>query len=40
MGSTHKKLGKMADNNEKKSKIFGKLARLISMEAKKLVLDT
>ena len=35
MGSTHKKLGKMADNNEKKSKIFGKLARLISMEAKK-----
>lgn len=35
MGSTHKKLGKMADNNDKKSKIFGKLARLISMEAKK-----
>lgn len=35
MGSTHKKLGKMADNNEKKSKVFGKLARLISMEAKK-----
>ncbi len=25
----------MADNNEKKSKVFGKLARLISMEAKK-----
>jgi transcriptional/translational regulatory protein YebC/TACO1 len=35
MGSTHKKLGKMADNNEKKSKIFGKLAKLISLEAKK-----
>lgn len=35
MGSTHKKLGKMADNNEKKSKIFGKLAKLISVEAKK-----
>ncbi len=25
----------MANNNEKKSKVFGKLARLISMEAKK-----
>lgn len=35
MGSTHKKLGKMADNNEKKSKVFGKLAKLISLEAKK-----
>ena len=35
MGSTHKKLGKMADNNEKKSKVFGKLAKLISVEAKK-----
>ncbi len=35
MGSTHKKLGKMADNNEKKSKIFGRLAKLISLEAKK-----
>lgn len=35
MGSTHKKLGKMADNNAKKAKVFGKLARLISMEAKK-----
>ena len=37
MGSTHKKLGKMADNNEKKSKIFGRLAKLISLEAKKAV---
>ena len=35
MGSTHKKLGKMADNNEKKSKVFGKLAKLITLEAKK-----
>jgi transcriptional/translational regulatory protein YebC/TACO1 len=35
MGSTHKKLGKMADNNAKKAKVFGKLAKLISMEAKK-----
>lgn len=35
MGSSHKKQGKIADNNEKKSKVFGKLARLISMEAKK-----
>lgn len=35
MGSTHKKLGKMADNNAKKAKAFSKLAKLISMEAKK-----
>jgi transcriptional/translational regulatory protein YebC/TACO1 len=35
MGSTHKKLGKMADNNEKKAKAFSKLAKLISLEAKK-----
>ncbi len=35
MGSTHKKLGKMADNNAKKAKVFSKLAKLISMEAKK-----
>ncbi len=35
MGSTHKKLGKMADNNAKKAKIFSKLAKLISVEAKK-----
>ncbi|MDQ5901442.1 MAG: hypothetical protein QG580_157 [Patescibacteria group bacterium] len=35
MGSTHKKLGKIADNNEKKSKIFSNLVKLIQMEAKK-----
>ena len=35
MGSTHKKLGKMADNNAKKAKVFSKLAKLISLEAKK-----
>jgi transcriptional/translational regulatory protein YebC/TACO1 len=35
MGSSHKKQGKIAGNNEKKSKVFGKLARLISVEAKK-----
>lgn len=35
MGSTHKKLGKMADNNAKKAKIFSKLVRLIQTEAKK-----
>lgn len=35
MGSTHKKLGKMADNNEKKSKVFSNLVKLIQMEAKK-----
>ena len=35
MGSTHKKLGKIADNNEKKSKVFSNLVKLIQMEAKK-----
>jgi len=35
MGSGHKKQGKIADNNEKKSKVFGKLVRLIQVEAKK-----
>jgi len=35
MGSSHKKQGKIADNNAKKSKIFGKLVRLIQVEAKK-----
>jgi len=35
MGSSHKKQGKIADNNAKKSKLFGKLVRLISVEAKK-----
>lgn len=35
MGSTHKKLGKMADNNAKKAQAFSKLAKLISLEAKK-----
>lgn len=34
MGSSHKKQGKIADNNEKKSKIFSKLVRLIQVEAK------
>ena len=34
MGSSHKKQGKIADNNAKKSKIFGKLVRLIQVEAK------
>ncbi len=35
MGSSHKKQGKIADNNEKKAKAFSKLAKLISFEAKK-----
>lgn len=35
MGSTHKKLGKMADNNEKKSRVFSKLVRLIQVESRK-----
>ncbi|MCI5051421.1 MAG: YebC/PmpR family DNA-binding transcriptional regulator [Candidatus Pacebacteria bacterium] len=35
MGSSHKKQGKIADNNAKKAKIFGKLVRLIQVEAKK-----
>lgn len=35
MGSSHKKQHKIADNNAKKSKIFGKLVRLIQVEAKK-----
>jgi transcriptional/translational regulatory protein YebC/TACO1 len=35
MGSSHKKQGKIADNNSKKSKMFGKLVRLIQVEAKK-----
>lgn len=34
MGSSHKKQGKIADNNAKKSKAFGKLVRLIQVEAK------
>ncbi|MCD5389902.1 MAG: YebC/PmpR family DNA-binding transcriptional regulator [Candidatus Pacebacteria bacterium] len=34
MGSSHKKQGKIADNNAKKSKIFSKLVRLIQVEAK------
>lgn len=33
MGSSHKKQGKIADNNAKKSKIFSKLVRLIQVEA-------
>ena len=35
MGSSHKKQGKIADNNEKKSKVFSNLVKLIQMEAKK-----
>ncbi len=35
MGSSHKKQGKIADNNAKKAKVFGKLVRLIQVEAKK-----
>ncbi len=40
MGSTHKKLGKMADNNAKKAQIFSKLVKLIQTEAKKANGDT
>ena len=40
MGSSHKKQGKIADNNTKKSKMFGKLVRLIQVEAKKSNGDT
>lgn len=35
MGSSHKKQGKIADNNAKKAKVFSKLVRLIQVEAKK-----
>jgi YebC/PmpR family DNA-binding regulatory protein len=35
MGSSHKKQGKIAENNAKKAKIFSKLVRLIQVEAKK-----
>ena len=35
MGSSHKKQGKIADNNAKKAKVFTKLVRLIQVEAKK-----
>ena len=34
MGSSHKKQGKIADNNAKKAKVFSKLVRLIQVEAK------
>lgn len=34
MGSSHKKQGKIAENNAKKSKVFTKLVRLIQVEAK------
>jgi len=34
MGSSHKKQGKIAENNAKKAKVFGKLVRLIQVEAK------
>ena len=35
MGSSHKKQGKIAENNAKKAKVFSKLVRLIQVEAKK-----
>ncbi len=35
MGSSHKKQGKIADNNVKKSKVFSNLVKLIQMESKK-----
>ena len=35
MGSSHKKQGKIADNNAKKSQVFSKLVRLIQAESKK-----
>lgn len=35
MGSSHKKQGKIADNNAKKAKVFSKLVRLIQVESKK-----
>ncbi len=40
MGAGHKKRAQIALNNEKKSKIFGKLVRLIQIEAKKCGGDT
>ncbi len=35
MGSSHKKQGKIADNNAKKAQIFSKLVKLIQVESKK-----
>ena len=35
MGSSHKKQGKIADNNAKKAKVFGKIVKLIQVEAKR-----
>ncbi|MCB9808873.1 YebC/PmpR family DNA-binding transcriptional regulator [Candidatus Nomurabacteria bacterium] len=35
MGSSHKKQGKIADNNAKKAKLFGKIVKLIQVEAKR-----
>ena len=40
MGSSHKKQGKIAENNAKKAKVFSKLVRLIQVEAKKANGDT
>lgn len=40
MGSSHKKQGKIADNNAKKAQIFSKLVRLIQTESKKANGDT
>lgn len=34
MGSSHKKQGKIAENNAKKSKVFSKMVRLIQAQAK------
>jgi transcriptional/translational regulatory protein YebC/TACO1 len=35
MGSSHKKQGKIADNNTKKAQVFGKIVKLIQVEAKR-----
>ncbi len=40
MGSSHKKQGKIADNNAKKAQIFSKLVKLIQVESKKSGGDT
>lgn len=40
MGSSHKKQGKIADNNAKKAQIFSKLVKLIQVESKKSNGDT
>jgi len=40
MGSSHKKQGKIADNNAKKAQVFSKLVKLIQVESKKAGGDT